>query len=278
MTPAPAQVSPPAAPNARKKPRQLPRRRRRWRNLAGPGSPVPPWVSPPHPVLTSARSPSARPGSGRAAAPGDGKWQEKWGERKSSRSPWKPGEAPCRCEERGWGRSPGSPCHPPAGAFVGTQPLSCSGVAVPWRLAVPMPGAPIASLALDGDPAHPKPAGRAGRGPHGAIRSPPARQQHPAASVPQFPPAEPGRRGCHNSQPQGWEGPGAQEILLALGTPAPKKQEMPDLLRTCSGPVPSQRMRPSCGPPVPKQSRAPAPAETRQTHLPRCRRLRVGRG
>lgn len=145
-----------------KKPRQLPGRRRRWRNLAGLGSPVPPWVSPPHPVLTSARSPSVGPGSGRAAAQGDGKWQEKWGERKSSRSPWKPGEAPCRCEERGWGRSPGSPCHPPAGVFVGTQPPSCSGVAVPWRLAVPMPGAPITSLTLDGDPAHPKPAGRAG--------------------------------------------------------------------------------------------------------------------
>lgn len=107
---------------------------------------------------------------------------------------------------------------------------------------------------------------------------PPARQQHPATSVPQFPPAEPGRRGCHNSQPQGWEGPGAQEILLALGTPAPKKQEMPDLLRTCSGLAPSRRMRPSSGPPVPKQSRAPTLAETRQTHLPRCRRLRVGRG
>lgn len=257
MTPAPAQVSPPAAPNARKNPRQLPRRRRRWRNLAGPGSPVPPWVSPPHPVLTSARSPSARPGSGRAAAPGDGKWQEKWGERKSSRSPWKPGEAPCRCEERGWGRSPGSPCHPPAGAFVGTQPPSCSGVAVPWRFAVPMPGAPITCLTLDEDPAHPKPAGRAGRSPHGAIRSPPHASSTRPPPCLSFPLLSQGAGDVTTASPRAGKVPGRRKSCWHWA-PGPKKTgnagPAPDLLRTCSVPTDAPQLRAPC----PKAKQGPS--------------------
>lgn len=55
------------------------------------------------------------------------------------------------------------------------------------------------------------------------------------------------------SLPQGWEGPGAQEILLAPGTPAPKKQEMPDLLQARSVPAAAPQLRA----PIPIQSRAP---------------------
>lgn len=128
-----------------------------------------PWVPPRHPPpppppLTSARSPLAGPGSSRAAAPGDGKPQEKWGERKSSLSPWKPGEAPCRRRcEAGWGRSPGSPCHPLTGPSAGTWSLSCCGVPTPWGHAVPMPSVPIAPPGEDGDKAHPKTLPGAGR-------------------------------------------------------------------------------------------------------------------
>lgn len=107
-----------------------------------------------------------------------------------------------------------------------------------------MPGAPITCLTLDKDPAHPKPAGRAGRGPHGAIRSPPHASSTRPPPCLSFPLLSQGAGDVTTASPRAGKVPGRRKSCWHWARRPQKNRKC----RTCSGPAPDLLHPDGCAP------------------------------